>query len=121
LLLIVNLVIIEFPDTFGITDKGMASRICFLMVGIWWVGFAQYTFRHLPQNPYHRKAHKRYIFKGYRELRRVLFQLKDEVSLRRFLYSFFFYSIGVQTVMYMAVPFGTQELKLDTSKLIVTI
>ncbi len=121
LLLILNLVMIESPEMFGISDKGLATRISFLLVGLWWAGFAQYTFKHLPDNPYKQKAPERYIFKGYQELKKVLVQLKDEQSLRRFLYSFFFYSIGVQTVMYMATPFGTQELKLDTSKLILTI
>lgn len=121
LLLIINLVMIESHELFGITDKGLATRISFLLVGVWWAGFAQYTFKHLPANPYHHKTPRRFIFKGYKELKKVVIQLKDEKSLRRFLYSFFFYSVGVQTVMYMAAPFGTNELKLETSKLILTI
>lgn len=121
LLLILNLMMIQFPDAFGIENGAMASRLSFVLVGLWWAGFAQYTFKHLPANPYHKKVAERYIFKGYKELKKVLFQLKDEKALRRFLYSFFAYSVGVQTVMYMATPFGTTELKLGESKLILTI
>jgi UMF1 family MFS transporter len=121
LLLIINLIMIQKPELFGIADTGLATRVSFLLVGIWWAGFAQYTFKHLPENPYHHKTPRRYIFRGYQELQKVVHQLRGEKSLRRFLYSFFFYSIGVQTVMYMAAPFGTNELQLDSSKLILTI
>lgn len=121
ILLILNLVMIQMPDTFGFTDAGQASRISFILVGIWWAGFAQITFKRLPDNPYHRKPEERYIFLGYRELARVVKQLKEEMALRRFLYSFFFYSIGVQTVILLAGLFGDQELGMDSSKLIMTI
>ena len=121
LLLIVNLLIIQMPHTFGLSDAGQASRISFLMVGAWWALFAQYTFKHLPDNPYHHKPDEHYIWQGYRELGKVLKQLGELPSLRRFLYSFFFYSVGVQTVIYVAGLFGDEELGLDSSKLILTI
>lgn len=121
LLLILNLVMIQFPDTFGFSGAGQASRFSFLLVGIWWVGFAQFSFRRLPDNPYHRKPGEHYIWKGFHEIRNVLRQLKHELSLRRFLYSFFFFSVGVQTVMYLASLFGSTELGLESGKLILTI
>lgn len=121
LLLIITLLMIQMPDTFGLADSGQASRLSFLMVGIWWAGFAQITFRRLPDNPYHHKPDNHYIWKGYVEIRKVLKQLKDLKSLRRFLYSFFFFSAGVQTVIYVAGIFGAEELGLESSKLILTI
>lgn len=121
LLLIINLAMIMTPDTFGLESAGQASRISFLMVGLWWAGFAQITFRRLPDNVYRKKSDDHYIWNGYAEIKKVFLQLKDQNSLRRFLYSFFLYSMGVQTVMYMATMFGKQELRLDTSKLITTI
>lgn len=121
LLLIISLVMIQMPDTFGLSGAGQASRISFLMVGIWWAAFAQITFARLPVNPYHRKPDEHYIWKGFRELGRVVGQLKHELSLRRFLYSFFFYSLGVQTIMYLASLFGKSELHLESGKLIFTI
>jgi UMF1 family MFS transporter len=40
--------------------------------------------------------------------------------LKRFLAAFFFYSMGVQTVMLVAIDFGIKELKLENTKLIIT-
>jgi UMF1 family MFS transporter len=121
LLLILNLMMIQMPDVFGLADSGAASRWSFLMVGIWWAGFAQISFRRLPDNPYHRKPGKRWFLKGYEELLKVGRHMRKLKSLRRFLYSFFMYSIGVQTVMYLASLFGKTELGLETSTLIMTI
>ena len=121
LLLILNLAMIQMPDSFGLADSGAASRWSFLLVGIWWAGFAQVSFRHLPNNPFHRKPGKRWFLKGYEELIKVGRQMRKLKSLRRFLYSFFTYSIGVQTVMYLASLFGKTELGLETSTLIMTI
>lgn len=121
LLLILNLVMVIKPELFGFSDSGQASRVSFLLVGIWWAGFAQITFKRLPDNVYKRKPKERYILLGYRELGKVINQLKDEMALRRFLYSFFFYSMGVQTVILLASAFGDQELGMDSSKLILTI
>ncbi|WP_417603672.1 MFS transporter [Owenweeksia hongkongensis] len=121
LLLILNLVMVMKPELFGFSDSGQASRVSFLLVGIWWAGFAQITFRRLPDNPHQRKPKDQYILLGYRELGKVIDQLKGEMALRRFLYSFFFYSMGVQTVILLASAFGDQELGMDSSKLILTI
>ncbi|WP_417591775.1 MFS transporter [Owenweeksia hongkongensis] len=121
LLLILNLVMVMKPELFGFSDSGQASRVSFLLVGIWWAGFAQVTFKRLPDNVYKRKPKERYILLGYRELGKVIHQLKGEMALRRFLYSFFFYSMGVQTVILLASAFGDQELGIDSSKLILTI
>lgn len=122
LLLIFNLISISFPQKLGLADAGSASRLSFLLVGLWWAGFAQVTFRRLPKNPHGRKvAEERYLWRGFRELRQVARQLKDMKALRRFLYAFFFYSTGVQTIILLASLFGDQELQLDSSKLILTI
>jgi UMF1 family MFS transporter len=120
ILLIINLVMIQFPDVFGITT-GMASRISFVMVGLWWLGFAQITFKRLPDDIYNRKPDADYIWKGYIELRKVLKELAGYPSLSKFLLSFFFLSVGVQTIILMAAIFGSSELGLGKMNLIVTI
>jgi UMF1 family MFS transporter len=120
ILLIVNLIMIQMPDVFGITS-GMASRISFVMVGLWWIGFAQITFKRLPDDVYNRKPEKDYIWKGFRELKKVMIELKGFPNLKRFLTSFFLLSIGVQTIILMAAIFGASELGLPAMNLIVTI
>ena len=121
LLLSFNLVMVMKPDLFGITDEALPARISFLMVGIWWMGFAQVTFYHLPNNILHKKPEKDYIFKGFKELLVVLKSLKTQTSLKQFLTAFFLYSIGVQTIILLAGLYGKKELGIDTNKLIITI
>ena len=120
ILLIINLVMIQMPETFGITS-GMASRISFVMVGLWWIGFAQITFKRLPNDIYDRKPEKDYIWKGFKELKKVWNELRHYSSLKRFLISFFLLSIGVQTIILMAAIFGSSELELPAMNLIITI
>ncbi len=91
----------------------------FVAVGLWWFGFAQITFRGLPDVPDTGK--KISLSDGFRELKKVWHQLKELPKLSRFLISFFFYNMGVQTVMYMATYFGTDELKMEAGQLIITI
>ena len=120
ILLIINLIMIQMPETFGITS-GMASRISFVMVGLWWIGFAQITFKRLPDDIYDRKPEKDYIWKGFKELNKVWKELRNYQNLKRFLISFFLLSIGVQTIILMAAIFGSSELELPAMNLIVTI
>jgi UMF1 family MFS transporter len=111
----------ELPLAEGETAPGIVFRLGFVIVGIWWMAFAQYTLYHLPLNVHHRKPEKDYIFKGYRELRTVLKQLKSLDALKIFLISFFLFSAGVQTIIVLAGKFGDEELHLPTSNLIITI
>lgn len=122
ILLILNLVMIMKPDLFGIAaGTTLPARLSFLMVGVWWIGFSSYTFYHLPSNVYNKKREGKYLMKGYSELLKVFRELKNLKYLTRFLLSFFFYNMGVQTVMYVATLFGEKEIKLGTSELIITV
>ena len=121
ILLIFSLVLIQKPDWFGITDPTFAPRITFVLVGIWWLGFAQFTYKRLPNNIFNHKPDNDYIWKGFLELRLVLKSLKEHAQLKFFLISFFFMSVGVQTIILMAGIFGSKELGLPTLNLILTI
>lgn len=121
LLLGFSLLLVMKPDLFGITDSSLPARISFLAVGIWWMGFAQVTFYYLPNNVFHKKPDKDYIFKGLKELKIVFKNVLQQIVLKQFLIAFFLYSIGVQTVILLAGLFGKKELGIDTSKLIIII
>ena len=122
ILLIINLWMIQDYSFFGFADEGAASRFSFLTVGIWWLGFSLIPFLILPGNVYNRKPKQgRIILEGYKELRKVWHSLKDLPAMKQFLKVFFFYNMGVQTVMYLAATFGTKELKLDSGQLILTV
>lgn len=122
LLLIINLVMISFPETFGFENEASATRFSFLSTGIWWLGFSQLSLRRLPVNIHNRKPKNRdYFLHGFRELKAVLEIVKKDQRLKVYLYSFFFFSVGVQTIILLAGLFGSQELGMESTKLIATI
>lgn len=122
LLQIICFVFVLKPELFGITDASLPARLSFLLVGVWWISFAQIPFRKLPAgSPNYDKIAKSAVHSGFQELLKVWGQLKTMVLLKRFLLAFFFYSMGVQTIMLVAAGFGEKILKLGTSKLIVII
>lgn len=103
------------------TNEALPLQITFLLVGIWWIAFAQITFNRLPQSSKsERKSKKHVLVNGFHELKVVWNQVKQMPTLKRFLTAFFFYSMGVQTVMLIAIDFGIKELKLENSMLIIT-
>lgn len=121
LLLVVNIAMIQKPEWFGLADSGMASRVSFLTVGLWWMGFSQITFSRLPDNVFGKKPTGSFLFEGYQQLKTVWRSLGLLKVMKLFLMAFFFYNMGVQTVMYLAASFGAKELKLEPSALIATI
>jgi UMF1 family MFS transporter len=121
LLLIFSLVLVQKPEWFGITDPTFAPRITFALVGVWWFGFAQITYKRLPKNELNQKSDKEYIWNGFLELKSVFKSLNSQSHLKYFLMAFFFLSVGVQTIILMAGIFGSEELGLPTFNLILTI
>ena len=113
--------LIGFGLVMGMDDKTMAIKITFLLVGVWWVSFAQITFNALPTSTKNeRKTKKNVLVNGFHELKIVWEQMVHLPILKRFLSAFFFYSMGVQTVMLVAIDFGIKELKLPDQQLIIT-
>ena len=115
LLLLFNLAMIMFPESFGLGDDGAskmkAMQISFISVGVWWLVFSQYTFYYLPKgNMNTNKVTWHILFDGYRELKSVYRSLSENKVLKRYLYAFFVYSMAVQTVMLVATYFGEQEI-----------
>lgn len=121
LLLVFCLSMVLFPEWYGGIGKGPAFRWAFVLVGAWWLGFAQITFRRLKGREHRREGAGHYLFNGYKELKLVWEKLRNTERLRRFLFAYFFYNMGVQTVMYVATLFGAGELHLDSSVLIAVI
>lgn len=121
LLLIFNLTMVLKPEWYGITDASLPPRIAFLSVGVWWAGFAQYTFAYLPEVSLEKERQKNWLWNGFIQLKLVLQQIKEMPLLKRFLLAYFCYNMGVQTVMYLATLFGDKELHLDSGSLIAVL
>lgn len=118
ILLVICLVLIQVV---GKGNEGFWTRLSFVFVGLWWMGFAQITFRRIPSNIYNKKIPRSIIQSSFKELRNVARELNGYSTLRIFLGSFFFYSLGMQTIFLVAALFGQSEIGLTTDKLIMTI
>ena len=121
LLQLVCFVFVLMPDTFGLT-KGSAAQLSFLLVGLWWIGFAIIPFRVLPKGSPNGQEHQHNIIKGgFIELGKVWVKVRSMPMLKGYLPAFFFYSMGVQTIMLVATAFAAKELKMDTTALITIV
>ena len=119
LLLVFNLIMIMFPEFFGLSNSNgegsiQAMRISFLLVGLWWAGFSQYTFLYLPHNlnDVNKKdvLKNSVIFSGFLELKEVWKILIKDISVKKFLIAFFTFSCALQTIILIATYFGEQEI-----------
>ena len=121
LMMLLCLVLIMNYSAFGFANEGQATRVSFLLVGVWWIGFSLIPFKYLQENPFGRKPSGNIWTKGYEEIRKVWKSLATQPDLKRFLTAYFFYNMGVQTVMYLSALFGTDVLNLEDTSLIATI
>jgi len=110
ILLLICLAMILMYETFGFEDKGLPTRLSFILTGIWWIGFSQYTYYYLPQGNKKQKLTRNVIFNGFKELKQIWIKIKENLQLKRYLYAFFMYSMAVQTIMLIATYFGIEEL-----------
>lgn len=104
---------------FGIIQGGFypenapinAVQLSFILVGIWWMGFAQYTYAYLPVGTKKGDAGTKDIFSnGFKELKKIAIAVKSNATMKRYLSAFFVYSMAVQTVMLVATYFGANEV-----------
>ena len=123
ILLVVNLMFLQKPAWFGLpepsADNSLAFRVGFLTVGIWWFLWSLWPLIKLPGKS--KSSGNGNIWKGFYELNKVWKEVIKMKPLLIFLGSFFVYTMGVQTVIYVAALFGKNELQLESSDMIITI
>jgi len=108
ILLIINLIMVMTAED---GQKMDMMRYSFVMVGIWWIGFSQYSFYWLPKGTSKgHKVTKEVVLDGFKELKVVWNALKQNDLLKKYLQSFFVFSMAVQTIMLVAVYFGEEEI-----------
>ncbi len=107
----------------GIMAFEMPAKWAFPITAVWWAGFAQYTYKNLPEPENDMMSKDTHILlKGFKELAHAYQGVKELPYLKIFLLAFFIYSMGVQTVMQMATLFGIQEINnMPESGLIISV
>ncbi len=121
ILLAINLVIIMNFKKFGFTQQLQPLRLSFLQVGLWWFGLSWIAFAFLKDWQMAGHLPNGILRHGFQELMAVQKRILHHKITRRFLFSFFFYSMGLQTLMLVAIMFGQSEIGIEGPKLIITI
>ncbi|MFJ9666285.1 MFS transporter [Streptomyces sp. NPDC101219] len=119
LVLMANLVLYTAHDSFGVSE-GMAVRICLASAGLWWGAFTLVPLRRLRD----RRAPAREAggaVSGFRQLAATLRDMRRHPLTLAFLLAYLVYNDGIQTVISQASLYGSKELGLGQSTLIVAV
>ncbi|MEV4122776.1 MFS transporter [Micromonospora sp. NPDC049645] len=99
------------------------ARWSIVSAGVWWAAFTLVPLRWLRERPSKAAlaARGNVLTDGFRQLGHTLREVKAYPLTLFFLLAFLVYNDGIQTVITLASQYGTEELRLEQSTLIVTI
>ncbi len=116
LMLLIAFILIQQHALFGLPDMGSATRLGFLLTGIWWLGFALPTFAWVRDVPATQSTVQ--PLRTPRDYLRVLSELRGYPDLLRFLIAFLLYNDGIQTIIAVSAIFAREELGLETGTIL---
>lgn len=120
-LLLINAIWIMAPQTFGMPDAAVASRVSFVSVAVWWVLFSIPLFRHVPEPRVVERAETGSpLAIAARQLGRTLKELRGFREAFLMLVAFAVYNDGINTIIKMATSYGAQ-LGLEAGDLIAAV
>ncbi|MFD3542010.1 MFS transporter [Streptomyces sp. NPDC058662] len=120
IVLVLNLVLYQGHDSFGLTESE-AVRICLASAGVWWGAFALIPLRRLRDRTVVREAGAGPAVSGWKQLVATLKDMRRYPLTLSFLLAYLVYNDGVQTVISQASVYGSEELELEQSTLIVAV
>lgn len=120
-LFVVNVLMSQMPGLFGLPDASTAVKLSFVLVGIWWALFSLPLFFWVeePREGGNLKAGAA-IKAGVAQLAETLRHIGSQKQILLFLLAYWFYIDGVDTIIKMAVNYGT-DLGFDSSALIIAL
>ncbi|MET9698699.1 MFS transporter [Streptomyces sp. NPDC006529] len=118
--LVLNLVLFQGHDSFGLSES-MAVRVCLASAGLWWGAFAIIPLRRLRDRTVVREPGAGAPVSGWRQLIATLKDMRRYPLTLSFLLAYLVYNDGVQTVISQASIYGSEELELEQSTLIVAV
>ncbi|MFR9775068.1 MFS transporter [Micromonospora sp. MS34] len=124
LLLALNLVAVTMLSEEGNPQRTLdLARWSIVSAGLWWAAFTLLPLRWLREHPTAEALHGggNVLTDGFRQLGRTLREIKTYPLTLFFLLAFLVFNDGIQTVITLASQYGTEELRLKQSTLIVTI
>jgi len=124
LLLALNLVAVTMLSVDGDHQRTLdIARWCIVSAGVWWAGFTLIPLAWLREHPGHdaNRAGGNVLLDGFRQLGTTIRNLREYPLTLYFLLAYLVYNDGIQTVIALASQYGTEELHLGQSTLIITI
>jgi UMF1 family MFS transporter len=118
-LLAINLAMIQQPQMFGLADAGIATRLSFASVGVWWLVFSLPLFMRVPEPRAlaGAGAERMSLSAGVRRLFETLRELRTYRQAFIFLLAFLIYNDGIQTMIRVATIYG-ESIGLDSGAMI---
>ncbi|MFF1359268.1 MFS transporter [Streptomyces sp. NPDC058297] len=120
LVLVANLVLYSGHDSFGVSES-TAVRICLASAGVWWGAFTLVPLRRLRDRRTAPAAGEAAAVPGWRQLASTVRDMRRRPLTLSFLLAYLVYNDGIQTVISQASVYGSEELGLDQSTLIVAV
>ncbi|MCZ6765850.1 MAG: MFS transporter [bacterium] len=108
------------PELFGLADAAQAVRVSFVTVAIWWAVFTIPILIWVKEPPGEHVRGWNAITAGVRQLRSTMAELRKLKIIMLFLFGYWLYIDGVQTLARMAVDYGL-SLGFSSDKLIVAL
>jgi MFS transporter, UMF1 family len=124
LLLLLNLVAVQLLSQEGNDQRTLdLARWSIVSAGVWWAAFTLVPLRGLREHPGAESTTARgnVLVDGFRQLGHTIKGLRAYPLTLFFLLAYLLYNDGIQTVIALASQYGTKELKLTQSTLIITI
>jgi UMF1 family MFS transporter len=121
-LLAINAVMIMNPALFGLADAGMATRIAFVTVGLWWLAFSIPLFLKVAEpRALASQTPQPISFSGaIRQLAGTFHELRKYRQALLFLAAFLVYNDGIQTMIRMATSYG-ETIGIDSGAMIMAL
>jgi UMF1 family MFS transporter len=95
------------PGTFGLEDASQAVRVSFLLVAVWWAIFSIPLFLKVHERqPAHRPGSGSVVVAGLGQVRDTFRKIRKLRMVFMFLFAYWLYIDGVDTVIRMAVDYG---------------
>ena len=126
----ISLALVAMHEKIGITDQALAVRIAMAMSGIWWAGWTLFTLKYLkevraeqelPEKFRNQPRLLAYLYLGISRTVATAKKAGHFKHLTLFMLAYIIYNDGIHTVTSMATIYGTEELELSATDLMVTL
>ncbi|KLO22576.1 MFS transporter [Marinitoga sp. 1197] len=116
---IISMAIIMKPDIIGISNTLTATKLAFLITGLWWGVFTLPLLKNVKQIHYIEPS-KTPIKDSFNRIWKTFKEIKNYKNIFLFLIAYFFYIDGVGTIIKMATVYG-KDVGISSTQLLLAL